>query len=410
MKLHLLVISALVLLLSSCSKKEFMPAPIGESIPYQETKKTIQEAMNQSAYTYFATAWRRSNMDKILKEQNPKMAVTIFVPDNKAFEALGYTLASINRTPAAVLDTLLLFHTAKNQLIPETLNKQTANYLFLTMLDNKNYIEEFGMMNGEYRRYLYRHYVNIENNKVLVNGKISGKPEDIIVGTNGTLIPISKVLTKPVKDMKQTLEEDGRFGLYLSILEQSDRFYQNSFGFIGDQIQRLSSKLDYVVFTSIFAPTDDAFHKVGIYSLADVDKLNSRSVPYQLEDGFTVSNYLVIDSVLNNHFWQYSGLYVKNVDQSYVANYVTPEPNPLYFFSNDLKNEILEGYATVYDSYFLRKIHLNNLDFINGGPALKIKVKGADAEPATVLESDIPTFNGTIHVVDRLLVPKGFKF
>lgn len=409
MKLHLLVISMVALLLSSCSKKEFMPAPVGETIPYQETKKTIQETMESSAYTCFATAWRKSNMDKILKALNPKIAVTVFVPDNKAFEALGYTIATINRTPAVVLDSLLLLHTAKNQVLPETLNPQSANYLFLSLLENKKYMERYGMMNGEYRYYLYRHYFNIENDKVLVNGKVSGKAADIIVGTNGTLIPIDRVLTRPVKDTRETLEADGRFGLYLSILEQNDQFYMEVSGFPGNQLERFFNKEPYVSFSSVFAPTDEAFHKAGIYSLADVEKLNSRSVPYLLDDYFTVSNYLPVDSILNNHFWQYSGIYVRNMDPSYNSRYISPEPNPIYFFSNDLKNEILGSYVTLYNLERFRVVHLNNLDFIRKGTTIQVRVKDSDATPATVIDSDIQTFNGAIHVVDRLLLPKGFK-
>ncbi|RQO64533.1 hypothetical protein DBR43_32630 [Pedobacter sp. KBW06] len=410
MKLHLLIISMMVLLLSSCSKKEFMPAPEGENIPYHETKMTIQENLESSAYTCFYTAWRKSNMDKILKALNPKIAVTVFVPDNKAFEALGYNIATINRTPAAVLDSLLLFHTAKNQILPETLDPQSANYLFLSLLENKKYIERYGMMNGEMRYYLYRHYFNIENNNVLINGKVSGKAADIMIGTNGTLIPINKVLSRPVKDMRQTLEEDGRFGLYLSILAHDDEFYKEISSFPGNQLDRFFNREPYVSFSSVFAPTDEAFHKAGIHSLADVEKLNSRSVPYILEDYFTVSNYLPVDSVLNNHFWQYSGIYVKNTDLSYNSRYISPEPNPICFFSNDLKNEILGSYVTLYNSERSRVVHLNNLDFIRNGTSLKVRVKGSDAEPATVIASDIQTFNGTIHVVDRLLIPKGFKF
>jgi uncharacterized surface protein with fasciclin (FAS1) repeats len=410
MKLHILIILAFGLACASCNKEEFMPAPIGNPIPYQETKKTVQEALQESPYTCFATAWRRSNMEKILKGLNPKIAISIFVPENKAFEALGYTVASINRTPVATLDSLLLFHTAANQVLPEKLNPHSANYLFLTLLSNKNYIERYGQMNSEFREYLYRHYFNVEDNKSIVDGKVSGNAGDIIVGSNGTLIPINKVLVRPQKDIKETLEADGRFGLYLSALALNDDFYLNNFGFPADHLDRFSSKGMFVGFSSVFAPTDEAFHKVGIYSTEDIEKLNSRSTPYTLEDYFTVSNYLPSDSILNNHLWRYNGIYVRNVDPSYNSTYISPTANPIYFYSNDLKNEILGNYVTVYNTERWVNIFYNNLDFIRNESQIKIKVKDSDAEPATVIEADIHTFNGVVHVVDRLLIPKGFKF
>lgn len=410
MKLHILFIFALSLVFSSCTKEEFMPEPMGATIPYQETKKTIQEVLQESPYTCFAAAWRRSNMEKIVKGLNSKIALSIFVPDNKAFEALGYTVTAINRTPVAVLDSLLLFHTAANQVLPEKLDPRSANYLFLTLLSNKNYIERHGAINSEFREYLYRHYFDVEDHKTIVDGKVSGNATDIIVGSNGTLIPINKVLIRPEKDIKETLEADGRFGLYLSILALNNNFYINNFGYPSDHLERFSSKGDFVNFSSVLAPTDEAFHKAGIYSVADIEKLNSRSTPYTLEDYFTVSNYLPSDSILNNHLWRYNGVYVKNIDPSYNSNYISPTANPIYFYSNDLKNEILDNYVTVYNTERWVDIYKNNLDFNRNGGQIKIKVKDSDAEPATVIESDIHTFNGVIHVVDRLLIPKGFKF
>jgi uncharacterized surface protein with fasciclin (FAS1) repeats len=410
MKLYILIILAFSFAFSSCTKEEFMPAPLGESIPYQETKKTIQEALQESPYTCFTTAWRRSNMEKIVKGLNPKIALSIFIPDNKAFEALGYTIATINRTPVAVLDSLLLFHTAANQVLPEKLDPRSANYLFLTLLSNKNYIERYGAMNSEFREYLYRHYFNVEDYKTIVDGKVSGNVADIVVGSNGTLIPINKVLIRPEKDIKESLEADGRFGLYLSALALNNDFYIDNFGYPSDHLERFSSKGSFINFSSVLAPTDEAFHKAGIYSVADIEKLNSRSTPYTMEDYFTVSNYLPSDSILNNHLWRYNGVYVRNLDPSYNSAYISPSANPIYFYSNDLKNEILANYVTVYNTERWVDVYHNNLEFIRSEGQIKIKVKDSEAEPATVIESDIHTFNGVIHVVNRLLIPKGFKF
>lgn len=410
MKTHILIYTVLSLFLSSCVKKEYMPEPVGQKIPYHESKVTVQETLDKSPYTFFSAAWKRSHMDKILKELNPKVSITVFVPDNQSFEKQGYTLASINAAAPEVLDSLLLFHSSLNQIIPETLDKLSANQLLLTMLSNKDYLEAFGLNTSEVRDYLYRHYLNVENGKVLINGQEAGSTGDIILATNGTLIPIHKVLTKPEKDIKEILEQDGRFKLYLSFLESNDQFYQELSGYPANQLERFSSKLGYVTFSSVLAPTDEAFHKVGIYSMDDLDKLNSRAVPYILEDWFTVSNYLPMDSVLNNHFWQYSGIYVKNANERVPGLYVNPGSNALVFFSNDMKDQIIGNYIPLYDTYWNTPIHENNLEFIRNGEEIKIRVKGSDAEPATVINRDIQAFNGTIHVLNRLLIAKGFKF
>jgi len=410
MKTYILICTLLSLFLSSCVKKEYMPEPVGHKIPYHESKTTVQETLNKSAYTFFSAAWKRSHMDKILNDLNSKVSITVFVPDNQSFEKMGYSLASINSTAPEVLDSLLLFHTCLNQIIPATLDKESTNQLLLTMLSNKNYTEAFGLNTSEFRDYLYRHYLNVENDKVLVNGQVSGSAGDVILATNGTLIPIHRVLAKPEKDIKEILEQDGRFKLYLSFLESNDEFYLSLSGFPANQVERFSSKLGYVTFSSVLAPTDEAFHKAGIYSMDDLDKLNSRSTPYIIEDGFTVSNYLPMDSVLNNHFWQFSGVYVRNVNERVPGQYINPSSNALVFFSNDMKDQLIGNYVTLYDTYWDRPIHENNLEFIRNGEEIKIRVKGSDAEPATVISRDIQAFNGTIHVLNRLLLPKGFKF
>jgi len=38
-----------------------------------------------------------------------------------------------------------------------------------------------------------------------------------------------------------------------------------------------------------------------------------------------------------------------------------------------------------------------------------MKIKEAEQAPINIIETDINTVNGPIHVVDNLLLPKGFK-
>ena len=87
-------------------------------------------------------------------------------------------------------------------------------------------------------------------------------------------------------------------------------------------------------------------------------------------------------------------------------------PNPIVFFSNDLKDEILSNYIinTRYDSDSKPPIKCPFKFSKTSDGQVQIKLKDAKegTEAATVVESDIMTLNGPIHIVDRLFIPKGF--
>jgi len=146
----------------------------------------------------------------------------------------------------------------------------------------------------------------------------------------------------------------------------------------------------------------------------DIKRLNDRHPVYTINYYGTMSNYTVTDSILNNHWWQVNpwnviSTHPKGMDSYHLAKGAfTPFST---FYSNDLKNELLANIILSWENYLGYQIDANNLEFNrdNNADKIRVKVKGSTYEAANVTEKDIITFTGVVHVVDRLLLPKGFK-
>jgi hypothetical protein len=115
---------------------------------------------------------------------------------------------------------------------------------------------------------------------------------------------------------------------------------------------------------------------------------------------------------LNNHYWGCNDATVKTNIRGNIQDIKRTPVVPLIFYTNDMENKILWDFkvslretGTGGQDFSL----VNPLDFIRDGSTIRVRVKGSGAEPATIIEKDIEAFNGVIHVVDRLLVPAGFK-
>lgn len=419
----------LLCLLFSCNKNEFMPLPVGEAVPFVDSLSTFETYIKQSPeYSLFWQAWRRSTMGKTLNEIGPSYGFTLFVADNTAMEKAGYNSNTIRTTPVPVLDTLLRLHTIPQQVFPDALALQPGNLRLESLL-------QIVLAKDEWQNELtfrYRHYLAIEKGRVLINAQPAGLVSSIAVIQKGTIIPVNKVLVRRPKDTHQVLYEDGRFSMYLGIRRYNDSLYNIIRGFSPSDFHSnpdtydkrfglsytgntpVKQLLDYlspatytyikhlasfekyiqVYETTILVPTDEAFRHAGFQRLENLIAFNQRAIPYLKEDGQEFSGWLPTDSLLSAHYWGFN----------IVGNNPPPE-QPTLFYSNDLKPEIMSDY--VFKTYY--NSHINPLDFTREGEAIHVKVKGSTAEQATIIEKDIETFNGVVHVLNRLLVPPGFK-
>jgi len=409
MKINHSIVTLLILqcmaLFQSCTQSEFMIEPLGEKVPYTEEKKTITDELSASGMTLFLSAFEKSNLSDSLKnwENTP---LTILVPSNDAFEKVGLNKEAIDKMSAKQLDTLLLYHCVATRFDTSVVKYTAGNIKILTKLNNPYLRTDWHIP------YTYLHYVGINNNDLWINGKLSATYK-VRKTKEADIIYINRFLIKPTQDMWSLLEADGRFSLFLKIIKANDLAYKNK-NFNDAKMQftlAVNPTAEYyqanIKFLSLFAPTDEAFVKAGYSDIEDLRKLNDKNMGivgkflyYKNGDPYDFRVFLKSDSILSYHSWG-------------VRYYPTDsKSNATIFFSNELNNDRLANYIIcpmVIDQskpeYACPFVFSKRED---GKTQIKLKNARESDEAATIIDTDILTLNGPIHVVDRLFIPRNF--
>ena len=406
--IKLFVFSLLVIALASCRKAEFMPQPEGQVVPHTDLNLTLKQALDASSYTLFKAAWKRGDMDSILKTKGNKVPFTLLVPTDAAFTAGGLTLEVINKTSPALLDSILLYHTLSASISLDDMQRRKENLKSKTLLPNVN-LQVAAAVYGAtvYDPYYYLQYLKLTDGELFINGKTAGKSVPV-QAKDGTLWPIDQVLHKPTKTILQALRDDGRFKMYLELNERNDALFTELTYGIKPHDFTTNLIPDYnntVAFTSVFAIPDDVFHAAGYQTVDDVMALNDRNpLPTVDFDTYSVIGGLATDTLIGYHRWGKMFAY-------YDPNYGGGQEAANNFYSNDLTNDVLSGFTLVNSGYNgTYPTYLMPLDFEKNNGATTIKVIGSNRPAAKILESDINTIMGPIHVVDHFIVPKDFRF
>lgn len=413
---NFLVFCVLMLLMASCRKDEFIPVPEGEIVPSEEATANLKEVLNATSYTLFKAAWARSTMEAKLKTYGERTKFTLFVPTDAAFLADGMTLEKINTTSPEVLDELLMYHTIASGVNPRDLVARLDNTIEKSILPNPALrtkpISPFN--SGGSDPYFYRQYLKVEQGHLYINGKDAGNVQPISA-KNGILWPVNRLLHKPTKTMLQALQDDGRFGIYLDVMQRCSDLYVEiteynlerpwTPGLVVDETQ--GPPYVNIVFSSLLAPTDAAFHAAGFADADAVMEFNQkRGLPYVDWDLGEVVGMFASDYLLTLHRWS-DLIYPKSANYSFGGR-----ANSTCFYSNDLNNDLLENYMLrdgQYDGTL--PVMTMPLEFgktANG--AVTIKAKGSTHTPATIIDGDINTLMGPIHAVDHLIPTADFKF
>ncbi|WP_345209690.1 fasciclin domain-containing protein [Mucilaginibacter gynuensis] len=423
--LNTLICLLLAMLAFGCQKQGYIPDPVGEKIPYADTvRPTLKEELAQSAATIFYAAWQRSHMDSILKAQTiGKTNFTLLVPANAAMETAGYNLQTIQSMEPKMLDSLLLYHTLRNNVTPQDITGKADNFIAPTLLIHPQFILS-SLRNSI--PYNYRQQLQVKDGKMYVNGKVGGTGK-YQPAANGGMWFIDKVIPRPAKSLLQLVEEDGRFNLLLQIMRYTDEQwnkivtdangYSNKPAFslrFAWQVMPVNTEPIKIVQTTLFLPTDDAFKAAGFNTLQDLVDFNKRrGLPYwglnEFGSGDVIGNFAT-DTLLNYHMnWGKTF----NIPKEYNASRVAQ--NAPIIFSNVMTNAVLSNYlitggvkyGTNEDpedpEYYMP------FDFAKDASGIKVKVKRAEFTPARVIDADIPAINGSLNAVDHLLIPKGFK-
>jgi uncharacterized surface protein with fasciclin (FAS1) repeats len=400
----------LLLALASCRKEEYKPVIDGEKIQHEELTTTLKEALDASSYTLFKAAWKRSNMDKLLNEAGKNIPHTLLVPTDEAFITEGLTLSVINDMEPRLLDSLLLYHTVLGAFDPVSVAAKSGSSQGISLLKNLNLRLRATEIQNRFDQYAYRQYLGILAGELMINGEKSGKLPAVITA-NGTLWPINRVLHKPTKTILTALQEDGRFGMYLGMLEMLDQLWmEDAMGIFPRTPYTAGWVLRYdpfgenvnMDFTTIFAPTDAVFQQAGY---PDLDALvafnNSRPRPYLDWETFTMAGGYAADSLLAlNRFG------VQFIPYSDYAK----EYNQMVFYINDFSNDNLSDFNVMVSQESGMKAYKMPLEFgRDASGRILVKAKQSPHPAATVVEQ-INTLMGPIHVIDRLIPTKEFKF
>ncbi|WP_442589433.1 fasciclin domain-containing protein [Pedobacter sp. AW31-3R] len=412
MNIHkLLTFFLFLFVLASCRKEEFKQVAEGETIPHEEITILLKEVLDASSYTIFKAAWQRSNMERIVTAGGKQTPHTLLVPTDEAFIADGLTLAAVSTMEPALLDSILLYHTLIGTYDPRSVSGKTGSSPGISMLKNMNLRLPATEIANRTDQYAYRQYLGIVDGELMINGAKSGKLP-AVMAKNGTLWPINKVLHRPTKTILAALQQDGRFGMYLGMLETMDADWLNdTYGVL----PRAPFQNGWVVkedyfgdnvnmdLTTIFAPTDEVFHQAGFENLEALQAFNrSRPVPYLDWDTYQVVGGYAADSLLAlNRF----GVLLAPTDPN-----VSPRYNQMVFYINDFTNENLSEFNVTAGTELSFPPYVMPLEFgRDASGRVTVKAKGSPHPAATVVEQ-INTLMGPIHVIDKFIPTKEFKF
>lgn len=412
-KLYLVLV--IMLIAAACRRAEFMPAPEGIKVPYEAINSTLQEVLKRPEYTLFNKAWNKSNMNAVLAEWTKTAQFTLLVPDDAAMRKAGLDDAGIDGTAKEQLDSLLMYHTLIGRMDLAAMQTLIGNMQWPTLLLNPLFTEmvaTHGSAVTQESVYRYRQYLGFTpEGQLLVNGVKAGKPAPIIA-QNGILWQVDRVLKPARKNILQTLAADGRFTLYLEALRLADSVYESipeiypysipEYWFAKTRLNTTKASMDWgcecvalefgrLDRMSIFAPTDDAFRRVGLHTPDDLRVLNSRFKPY-MDENYAMIGHGPLDSLLSLHAW--------GMQRTMVSGFM-----PKVFYSNDLIPAIIRQYIPEDGTAFMP------LRFSKDGNGhVQLQVTGSTAEKATIIDADIESIQGPVHVVDRLLIRPGFSF
>lgn len=430
-----ILICLLAILFFGCGKDEFSLPPVGEKISYTDTLKvSLKDALKQSSAQRFYKAWQRSRLPRILDSLNDgKNMFTILAPSDAAMDKGGYTEQALQAMDLRQLDSLLMFYVLRKRIAREDLINRSDAYLAISLLCKPEIriapMPNPGSGNIRFELYFYRHYLQLEDGKMIINGKATGTGASV-VAKDGYIWLLDQMITRPEKTVLETITADGRFTLLLGILWETQRvnaaLYKEVFGVFPSGYNPLSSDFfqaynwilkpvppflqknsPNILFSTFFLPDDDAFRAAGFNSVADLMAFNKRKglpryntitrrwegsfatntlLDYHINWGFLVNR--LSNATLNGTIVFYNNMLNSPVVANYPVLAILLDPNGS------------GGDASYYMPYKFTR---------NAAGQTQMQVKDTSAPVATIVEGDINTLMGPIHVVDRLLIPKGFK-
>ncbi len=194
----------------------------------QPAPKTITDIVVENTnFSILKAAVTKANLASALSGGT----LTVFAPDNAAFQASGITEAAINALPVSSIDSILKYHVLASAVGSSAVPASDA---VGTLLGTKL----FASRNA---------------NGVFVNG-IKVKSADVSAA-NGVIHVIEKVLIPPTKTIAQIAAGDTNFTYLVAAVQKAGL------------LNAISNPGKYTV----FAPTNAAFRAAGFNTIADIN-------------------------------------------------------------------------------------------------------------------------------------------
>lgn len=211
-RMSILAIAALFLVTASCSDDE----------PNTPPAPTVTElVVNDPNFSILEAAVVKAGLADALATTNP---ITVFAPNNAAFNASGITESTINSLPVATVDSILKYHVLGAFVTSSSVPVSDA---VTTLLGT-------------------RLFASRNANGVFVNG-LRVSPADIET-RNGVVHVIEKVLIPPTQTIAGIASADTSFSILVQAVARLGL------------VPTLSGPGKFTV----FAPTNDAFRAAGI--------------------------------------------------------------------------------------------------------------------------------------------------
>ncbi|WP_336516573.1 fasciclin domain-containing protein [Pollutibacter soli] len=198
------------------------------------TKSITQIVIDNPDFSILEAAVVRAGLGDALASGN----LTVFAPDNAAFNASGITESMISALPVSTLDSILKYHVLG---APVTAAQVPASDTVKTLLG-------------------LNIYASSNANGVFVNG-IKVKTADI-AASNGVIHTISKVLMPPTSTIAGIAASNPDFSLLVAAVVKAGL------------LDAISSAGKYTV----FAPTNAAFNAAGFNSVEDINNASTELI------------------------------------------------------------------------------------------------------------------------------------
>ncbi|PRD47813.1 fasciclin domain-containing protein [Sphingobacterium haloxyli] len=416
-KKYLYMVAALLCIIGTYScKQEFFPPEVGAPIPIDQDNTVypaLLEALPETGYETFKAIWNRSEVkDLIATGEYGKETFTYFVPQDDVLAAAGYTPVTIQGMSRARLDTLVRMHVMRSKIVIAGLPVGTD-----LSLNSLLQIQEFPVSSEE--NYIFRHYLHKDAEGLIHNGDPMGIVNELPVN-NGSAVLVDRLLNLPDKQMIDIIKGDDRFSLFLEAMDLNIamrvNFHIVNWYTDGSFMHRALYEYPYIfdastvpesyrpdfVSSTLFLPTNEAFHQVGIHTVEDVIALSQRT-----DIGDIWGNQKTpLENVLHLHTLKGDAVIFTNNDYNRpdypvyveVSNAPNPSSNPIFFAHDFLNPQFSQSRALIPYSFNIRA----------NDNKVTVQAVGSAYEPATISET-IMTWQGPVHIVNRLIIEEGVE-